>query len=150
MLARLATVALLASVLGCAHGPPAGSVETLKPAVDTFFKRVRWRDYRGAAELLVPERRAAFEHARMANHDERDLEITDYELQDLRMTPGGRRATAVVRVSWTRLPSVSVSTETISSEFVFRDGTWWLARQDVGPFAAELSTPVDDTVPSSR
>lgn len=125
----------------CAHGPRRGTLESLKPAVETFHQRVRWKDYRGAAELLVPERREAFQKAVRSRNDERDLSITDYELEEARLSADGRTAWVESRLSWVRLPSVTERSEVITSEYVFLQGAWWLARQDAGPFAAELEAP---------
>ncbi len=112
--------------------------------------RVRWKDFRGAAELVVPERRDGFGNAREAKRDTRDLSITDYQLEDARLSPDGTRATVVSRISWTRLPSVSENSDLVTSEFVFRDGSWLLARQDAGPFAGELSGDLPEKNPRAR
>jgi len=101
---------------------------------------VRWKDFVGAGELVVPERRESFERARKANHDARDLSIMEYELEDIRIQDRSR-AVVVSRMSWMRLPSVSVTTDVVTSEFVAINGTWFLARQDAGPFVEELKAP---------
>lgn len=129
---------VFAACSACAHLKSATDAETLRAAAETFHQRIRWRDFRGAGELIVPERRAAFQSARESLHDERDLSITDYHLEDVRLSPEGDSAVVVSRLSWTRLPSLSESSDLISSEFVRRDGTWLIAQQDGGPFAAEL------------
>ena len=131
---------------GCAHTPKPGSLELLKPAAETFHQRVRWKDFRGAAELLVPERRKAFEDARKRLNDDRDLQIMDYELEDARLADRDR-AVVVSRLSWSRLPSLTVNTDTVTSEFVWFNGTWFLARQDAGPFARELEAPYEPPAP---
>ena len=59
--------------------------ETLKPAIEAFHRSARWRDFRGTADLIVPERRTAFIKARSASKDEKDLFITDYQLEDARL-----------------------------------------------------------------
>lgn len=123
----------------CAHIKRTADLESLKAAADTFHQRIRWRDFRGAAELIAPERRAAFQSARDALRDERDLSITDYQLEDVRLSADGSSAVVVSRVSWTRLPSLSEASQLVTSEFVLRDGAWLLAHQSGGPFA-ELST----------
>lgn len=131
----LVSVPVLAA---CAHVPLSGGVATLKPAVETFHQRVRWKDFRGTVELLVPERREAFEKARKDQNDDRDLSITDYQLEDVRLVDDGMRAIVVSRISWVRLPSVSEHADVVTSEFVFQQGAWQLARQDSGPFVPEL------------
>ncbi len=137
---RLCLLPLIALV-ACAHAPKSGGLETLKPAVETFHQRIRWRDYRGAAELLLPERREAFLKARAEQQDDKDLTITDYQLEDARLLGEGDRALVVARLSWMRLPSISEHSDLVTTELVFRDAAWWVARQDKGPFAPELDVP---------
>jgi hypothetical protein len=131
--------ALAAFALGaCAHGPKLGTAEEIRSTADSFHQRIRWRDFRGAAELLIPERRARFEHALKVSGAERDLSISDYELEQERISADGTVATVVSRVSWMRLPSVTEKTELVTSELIRKDGVWLLSRQQGGPFAREL------------
>lgn len=134
---RSLALLLALALSGCAHSPEA-KLETLQPIVEGFHKSIRWKDYRGAARIIVPERREAFEDARRELKDEEDLSITDYELEDVRLSEDGQRATVISRVQWMRLPSASAKTATVKSEFVYRDGTWLLERQLGGPFEGEL------------
>ncbi|MHB8874761.1 MAG: hypothetical protein ACYC8T_13815 [Myxococcaceae bacterium] len=139
---RLRVLLFLAPAVlaACAHVPRSGGLETLKPAIETFHQRIRWKDFRGASELVVAERRADFEKARHDLNDARDLSISDYQLEDVRLLDEGMRAIVVSRISWVRLPSVSEHTDLVTSEFVF-EGVWLLARQDLGPFTPELEPP---------
>lgn len=144
--------ALAAFVLGaCAHGK-LGTAEEIRTTADSFHQRIRWRDFRGAAELLVPERRERFEHALKVRGDERDLSISDYELEQERVSADGTVATVVSRVSWTRLPSVVEHSELVTSELVRKDGVWLLSRQQGGPFGRELGDelPGDRSAPAKR
>jgi hypothetical protein len=134
-------VALLALV-ACAHAPHSTGLPGLKPVCEDFLQRIRWRDYRGAANTILPERREAFLAARKAQHDERDLTITDYDLEDAKLGADDTHAKVVTKVSWVRLPSPTENTDTITLEFLFKDRAWWLARMDEGPFVPELSAPV--------
>lgn len=139
----------VAALASCAHVPRSGGLETLKPAIETFHQRVRWKDFRGATELLVPERRAAFEKARVDLNDARDLSITDYQLEDVRLVDDGMRAIVVSRISWVRLPSPSEHPDMVTSEFVFQNNAWQLARQDQGPFAPELQAAYEWSPPDA-
>lgn len=123
----------------CATLKGQGDLELLKPAIENFHQRARWKDFRGASELVVPEKRAAFLAAREALRDDKDLNITDYSLEDATIQPNLTEAVAVTRVSWFRLPSASEQSATVRSRFVWRDGAWLLDGQDGGPFASELS-----------
>jgi hypothetical protein len=91
-----------------------------------------------AARHIVPERRRDFERARRELQDERDLTVTDYEIQGVEFSEDGYRATVTSRLEWIRLPSASARTATVTSEFVYREGLWLLERQLGGPFEGEL------------
>jgi hypothetical protein len=113
-------------------------MEGLKPTVEDFHKRIRWKDFRGAAKHIVPESREPFLRGRAEHQDDRDLSITDFEILEIALAPDGLRATVTTRLSWMRLPSASEQTATVTSDFVFRDGEWLLERMEGGPFAGEL------------
>ncbi len=98
----------------------------------------------------MPERRERFEQALKARADERDLSISDYELERERISADGKSATVESRVSWTRLPSVSEKTELVTSELVRRDGSWLISRQQGGPFARELGDELPPDHSSAR
>lgn len=136
---RLPALLLVLLLSGaCAHTKKQSNLETLKPAVEGFHKHIRWRDYRGAAQFIVPERRDDFERARRQHHDDKDLTITDYEIEEVKLSEDAQRATVRSRIQWMRLPSASERTASVTSEFVYRDGTWLLERQLEGPFDGEL------------
>lgn len=142
--------ALTAVALGaCAHGSKLVSAEEMRSTAESFHERIRWRDYRGAAELLIPERRERFNQALSARGDERDLSISDYELEQVRLSADGKSATVVSRMSWLRLPSLVEHTDRVTSELVRRDGNWLVARQMGGPFARELGDELS-TVAAER
>ncbi|QSQ18261.1 hypothetical protein JY572_15515 [Myxococcus landrumensis] len=123
---------------GCATLSKKSNLEELKPVVESFHKVIRWKDFRTAARFVVPERRQAFTRARLALQDERDLSISDYEIEEVVMSEDGTRALVQSRIQWMRLPSATEHTSVVSSEFVYKDGAWLLERQDTGPFADEL------------
>ncbi len=130
-----ALVLLSVVSFGCATLKRA-DVEELKPAVEAFHQRARWKDFRAAAELVVPERRDAFVRARAKAKDDRDLFVTDFQLEDAKVTQGegSTTATAVSKLSWYRLPSTTEESATVTSVFVWREGRWLLESQDGGPF----------------
>jgi hypothetical protein len=135
----LAPLLLLALLGGaCTHTPKGTGLEELKPVVEDFHKRIRWKDFRGAARHIVAESQEPFLKARAAQQDDRDLSITDFEILEIALSADGLRGTVTTRLQWMRLPSASEQTATITSEFVFRDGAWLLERMEGGPFAGEL------------
>ncbi|AFE04413.1 hypothetical protein COCOR_01975 [Corallococcus coralloides DSM 2259] len=141
---------MVALVLGgaCAHTPPKSDLEALKPAVEGFHKNLRWRNYRTVSTFLVPEERQDFDRKRRELNDDRDLTVTDYEIEDVKLAEDGRHATVQSRIQWMRLPSVTEQNDTVTSEFVFRDGVWLLEKQQSGPFAGELEPREAPPAPS--
>lgn len=138
---RLVGLTLLTLACACAHGPKSTGAEGVKKTADLFHHRARWKDYGGAALIIVPEKRPTFDKARADLNDPRDLNIADYELLEIQLSPDALSARIVSRVSWHRLPSVTQHDDTVVSEFIWRDGAWLLARQTGGPFEEELSAP---------
>lgn len=127
--------------LACAHAPKASEAEKVKKVAEKFHEKVRWKDFGAAAEIVVPERRKAFEDARRSLRDDRDLTVSEYDLEELKLDADAARATVVSRIQWMRLPSVSANDDVVSSEFVNRQGQWLLLSQDRGPFSKELPAP---------
>ena len=66
------------------------------------------------------------------------MSITDYEIEEVQVEEEGARAIVTSRVKWMRLPSVSEQSDTVTSEFIYRDGKWMLEKQAGGPFDGEL------------
>lgn len=130
---------LLGLFASCAHLPR--STEELKPAVERFFRQLRWRDFHGLAPLIVPERREAFERALVTDRDGKDLEISEYEIEEVHVSNDGRHAVVLSQLSWHRLPSMSEHQDPVSTEWVYRDGNWLLARMNPGPFVDALGDP---------
>jgi hypothetical protein len=128
---------LLAS--GCAHDVKRADPAALQSTAEQFHERIRWRDFRGASELLVPERRDAFLSARKA--DEKDFSVTDYEVGTAKVGPVRTHAEVKSRLKWVRLPSATENDAELTTELVDYHGTWLLARQQGGPFDAELGAP---------
>lgn len=124
----------------CAHTPgkPPGA-DAIKPAANAFHLRLRWGDFRGAADLIVPERRDAFLAAREQANDERDLKITEYELDAAKLSADGLRAEVVSKMAWMRLPSVTVTERTVRTTFEWRTKTWMVVSVANGPFGDELA-----------
>ena len=87
-----------------------GDLDLLKPTLDTFHGRMRWKDYRLLQQQLVPEKRTAFMKASDDRDDTKNLFITDYQLEECQMSPGDQTvAICMSKVSWYRLPSARPS-----------------------------------------
>ena len=130
-------LALPICLFGCATVPK-GDLDLLKPTIEAFHEAARWKDFQKIADLVVPEKRDAFLKARKAMKDERDLFITDYELQDAKISLDLLTAAATSHVKWYRLPSNTEESSTVVSNWVWKDRAWRLDSQDGGPFASEL------------
>jgi hypothetical protein len=140
------TVLVVASCVGVKKG----EIEELKPAIEAFHQRVRWKDFRGAADLMIVEKRPAFLKARAKLKDDRDLFVTNFELEDAKISGDLMSATAVTKLSWYRLPSTTEETVTVTSLFVWREGMWQLESQDDGPFEELKPAPVPEPHPAPR
>src|SRR5262245_8802487 len=88
------------SFAACVHTTLAVRGETLKPAAEAFHQSIRWRDFKAASGMIVPERRTAFDSARRAMKDEKDLTISDYQLDELKVAPNGEKGWVTSHVSW--------------------------------------------------
>jgi hypothetical protein len=139
---RVATclpVLALALIGSCAHLARGDGAEGARKAADLFHHRVRWKDYGGAAHLLAPELRQRFEKARRTLGDERDLSISDYQLDEIEVAPDVSTAKVASKISWNRLPSLSQHEDSVLTELALRDGAWLIVRQTGGPFDGELT-----------
>ncbi len=144
--ARAAPVVLLLAACATVNRP---DLETLKPTAEAFHQRVRFKDFRGASELIVPERRDGFVRARDSANDEKDLFFTDYELEEAKVSPDLREASIVSKLSWYRLPSTTEQRATLTSRFAWRQGRWLLESQEAGPFPELLPAPDAGTPPNT-
>ena len=106
----------------------------MKKAAHQYLISVRWSDWTSASQLLVPERRDAFMTARRKGHDERDLSISDFEIEEVKMAPDTSSGQVTAELNYTRLPSVSVKTEDTTLFLIWRDGRWLVDHEVGGPF----------------
>lgn len=117
-----------------------GDFELLKPTLDAFHGRMRWKDYRLLQQQLVPEKRGAFMKASDDRDDTKNLYVTDYQLEECQVTSSDQTiAVCMSKVSWYRLPSASEKTVTVATTLKWQGGQWLIDRQSDGPFADELS-----------
>lgn len=130
---RLVTVTALVLGWACATVKTSDQ-ESLKPTIEGFHTAVRWKDYRAASDLIVPERRDSFTKQRLKLDDDKNLTVTEYQLEDARVSQDTLSATVVSKISWFRLPDSTVTSATLTSVFVWRQGHWLLESQDDGPF----------------
>lgn len=128
---------------------PRGDVEELKPAIEAFHQRARWKDFRGASDLIVDERRGAFVKERLKLKDDQDLFITNFELEDAKVATDMLSASVVTKISWYRLPSSTEKTAIVTNVFVWRESAWLLESQDDGPFEDLKPAPPKPAAPAA-
>ena len=79
MKSQMAAVTCCVFFIGCATTKK-GDLDALKPTLDAFHSRMRWKDFQSVAALLSPDKRQAFLAASSARDDAKNLNVSDYEL----------------------------------------------------------------------
>jgi hypothetical protein len=130
---------LAVALSGCATTRNKGDVADLKPTVEAFHRHLRWKDFRGATDFMVQEKRAGFIKARLERNDDRDLTVSDYTLEDCTIAGDQRTADCISRLNWIRLPSVSETSEVVTCKFAWDGHNWKLYGMENGPFQPELA-----------
>jgi hypothetical protein len=137
---KRALIAITISLcVGCATANK-GDVSALKPMLEAFHGSMRWKDFGKLPQHLLPERREAFIRAANARNDEKNLVVTDYELEECDLsTQDPTVAVCTSKISWYRLPSATVETQLVATTLKWQNGIWLIDRQSAGPFSEELS-----------
>jgi hypothetical protein len=131
---------LLLPLTLCACVTTKGDLDTLKPTLQAFHNGMRWKELRKLSSALLPERRDAFDKASKARDDEKNLFVTDYQLEECKVDlPEGVTATCYSKISWYRLPSSSEKTVSVATTLRWKGNVWLIDKQSDGPFAEELS-----------
>ncbi len=126
-----------------------GDVELLRPTLDAFHSRMRWKDFAQIPSQLVFEKREAFVTASNKRDDEKNLFVTDYQLEACDVKPDDQTiAICMSKVSWYRLPSVATKTVVVATTLKWQGGQWLIDRQSDGPFAEELSLSAPAPAPA--
>lgn len=102
---------------------------------DDFLTDMRWKRFKEASSLMLPEHRQAFMKTFTSL---KDIDITDVRLVDLQTLDEGKRFETTVEMDYYLLPSVTVKT------FRF-DQTWsFIAGDDPALQGFFISTPFPD------
>lgn len=117
--------------MACASTPKKANPRELRETAESFSRRLRWGDYKGMAQFLVPEQRLAYVKGILDRGDDEVLKVIDCELEHVQYVPDG--AIVLARVVWHRLPSVTAQSEIASIHFEDRDGLWLIGAVDDGP-----------------
>jgi len=146
---RLAAVILLPLSLACSTVK--GDVSTLKPTMETFHENMKCKELRRITATLLPERRDAFEKACRARDDDKNLFVTEYELEECKVQqPEGVEAVCYSKVTWYRLPSANAKTVSVATTLRWKGNLWFVDKQSDGPFAEDLSVGTPEAQPKQN
>jgi len=115
----LCSSAILFSLLACGSSfdKPVNAVGEMSR--DDFMNALRWKQYKVAAEFMLPENRKDF----LATFNKlKDIHITDVRLLDMQETAEGRRFETSIEMDYYLLPSVSVKTFSFDQDWVYFAG----------------------------
>ncbi|MBK7977222.1 MAG: hypothetical protein IPK07_29490 [Deltaproteobacteria bacterium] len=109
---------------------PEPGYEELERSVDAFSKFVRWKQYAKAKLFVVPNRERAF--VKFTQSVENVLDITEFSVDDVTIDEADEKAGlrteghALVRLSYTLLPSNVYHVKVIEQIWIAKDGQWML------------------------
>src|SRR5690242_5137621 len=113
---RLAYIAIVCVVVPSCATVNKGDVDALKPTLEFIHGEMKWKNYRAVAKQVVPEKREAFTKACDKRDDEKNLFVTDYQLEDCTVNASDQTmAVCMSKVSWYRLPSATEKTVTVAT-----------------------------------
>lgn len=109
---------LLSSLVACtSHIQPVAELGEMSR--EDFINALRWKQFKVAASLMLPEYRQDF----LATFNKaKDIHITDVRLMDLTVATEGRRFETTLEMDYYLLPSVSLKTFRFDQTWVFFDG----------------------------
>ena len=115
----LGSAAILFSLLACSSHLDKPVTEVAEMSRDDFMNALRWKQYKVAAEFMLPENRKDF----LATFRKlKDIHITDVRLLNLQETAEGRRFETSIEMDYYLLPSVSVKTFSFTQDWVYFAG----------------------------
>ena len=111
--------AILFSLLACSSHFETSVNEVAELSRNDFMNALRWKQYKVAAEFMLPENRKDF----LTTFNKlKDIHITDVRLLDLQEKAEGRRFETSIEMDYYLLPSVSVKTFSFSQDWVYFAG----------------------------
>ena len=115
----LCSSAILFSLLACGSSFDKSVNAVGEMSRDDFMNALRWKQYKVAAEFMLPENSKDF----LATFNKlKDIHITDVRLLDLQETAEGRRFETSIEMDYYLLPSVSVKTFSFDQDWVYFAG----------------------------
>jgi len=115
----LCASAILLSLLACSSHIDKSASKIGEMSRDDFMNALRWKQYKVAAEFMLPENRKDF----LATFNKlKDIHITDVRLLELQESAEGRRFETAIEMDYYLLPSVSVKTFSFDQTWVYFNG----------------------------
>lgn len=115
----LFSLAMLFSLLACSSSLDKSVSEIGEMSRDDFMNALRWKQYKVAAEFMLPENRNDFLNT---FNNLKDIHITDVRLLNLQETAEGRRFETSIEMDYYLLPSVSLKTFRLDQTWVYFSG----------------------------
>ena len=111
--------AILFSLLACSSHLETSVNEVAELSRNDFMNALRWKQYKVAAEFMLPENRKDF----LATFNKlKDIHITDVRLLDLQEKAEGRRFETSIEMDYYLLPSVTVKTFQLDQTWEYFEG----------------------------
>ncbi len=115
----LCSAAILFSLLACSSHLDGSVNKVAEMSRNDFMNALRWKQYKVAADFMLPENRKDF----LATFNKlKDIHITDVRLLDMQETAEGRRFETSIEMDYYLLPSVSVKTFNFDQDWVYFTG----------------------------
>lgn len=99
--------------------------EDLRERAELYHDRYAWRDFETASFMVVPDSRRDF--LRFTEPLQRGYTVEDHSIQLIKVSPDGDRAAVVVKRSFIKTPSITLQSESVTQEWVFQEGAWYLS-----------------------
>jgi hypothetical protein len=122
---------LLPSLLCCAGANNPQEMD-LRGVLDRFHHDLRWQFNDSASARVDPRFAAAFLDE--LEDFKEDLHITAWEIRSIDPTPGKKQAHVRIRLTYYKLPSTIVLSETIEQVWQQEEERWFLVSSSKGPF----------------
>jgi hypothetical protein len=132
---------LLATIASCASVTKPRD-DNLQAVVDRFAHDLRWKYKDTATARVIPDEATAFSDR--LNQQEKDLNITAWEIRKVQMAPDGQKASVTLHLSYYLMPSTVVQDEDVVQEWELRQGRWLLVSQKGGPLPVPVPVPKED------
>jgi hypothetical protein len=130
-MARLGGLLLVLLLVACSSMSENRGTD-LQSVVKAFHHDVRWRYNRNAAASVDGQYSNQF--LDMLDEMKEDLNISDWEIRRVELSPDGTEAKIRVRIKYYKMPSTVVKEEMLDQVWQKKQERWVLVSQTGGPF----------------